>query len=520
VRFHVTEGDGTPATAAFEIRDHENRIYPAQTKRLAPDFSFHPQVYRATGERVLLSKGVYRVKCSRGPESIPEELRLVVGDETAEIKYVVKRWIDPSKHGWYSGDHHIHAAGCQHYDSPTEGVEPTDMMRHILGEDLKVGCCLTWGPCFDYQKQFFTGRPADISQLPYLLRYDVEVSGFGSHASGHLNLLNLRDQIPPGGDSTNHWPTLGMNTLRWAKRQGAVCGPAHSANGLTNCVGRIEGAKDGPGGIPHFNIPAYDGIGANEFIVDVTHKVPGTHGDEVPAVDFISTMNTAREAEWTMWYHVLNCGFRVRASGETDFPCVSGERVGMGRVYAQVDGPLTYDKWIASLASGRSYVTDGTTHLLDFQGIHGDTSCRVGVEGSEIHLSRPSTVTFVLKAASRIKGLKKVPLELVINGFPVESRQMPSDGALEEYRFSVPLAQSSWVGCRVVPSAHTNPIFVIVDKEPIRASRHSAQWCLAGVEQCWKSKARTYRRGEREQAKLDYDHARRVYGAILDESRQ
>jgi len=49
----------------------------------------------------------------------------------------------------------------------------------------------------------------------------------GSHQSGHLVLLRLREEIYPGGDSDKHWPTLCLNTLRWAKKQGAVCGPAH-----------------------------------------------------------------------------------------------------------------------------------------------------------------------------------------------------------------------------------------------------------------------------------------------------
>ena len=75
------------------------------------------------------------------------------------------------------------------------------MMRHCLGEDLKVGCNLTWGPCFDYQKQFFTGQDDKVSRYPYLLHYDVEVSGFGSHQSGHLCLLRLKEEIYPGGDS-------------------------------------------------------------------------------------------------------------------------------------------------------------------------------------------------------------------------------------------------------------------------------------------------------------------------------
>jgi len=191
------------------------------------------------------------------------------------------------------------------------------MMRHVLGEDLKVGCCLTWGPCFDYQKRFFTGKPDNVSKYPYLLRYDVEVSGFGSHASGHLNLLKLKEQIYPGGDSKKHWPTLGMNTLRWAKKQGGITGPAHSGNGLTRMIGRIEGVQDGPHGLPNFNIPAYDGIGANEYIVDATHTVPGPDGRPVPALDFISAMDTDRVAEWNMWYHTLNCGYRIRVSGET-----------------------------------------------------------------------------------------------------------------------------------------------------------------------------------------------------------
>jgi hypothetical protein len=31
---------------------------------------------------------------------------------------------------------------------------------------------------------------------------------------------------------------------------------------------------------------------------------------------------------------------------------------------------------------------------------------------------------------------------------------------------------------------HTNPIFVVVGGQPIRASRKSAEWCLKAVDQC------------------------------------
>jgi hypothetical protein len=33
----------------------------------------------------------------------------------------LERWIHMAKLGWFSADHHIHAAGCAHYESPEEG---------------------------------------------------------------------------------------------------------------------------------------------------------------------------------------------------------------------------------------------------------------------------------------------------------------------------------------------------------------------------------------------------------------
>jgi len=496
VEFRVVDADGSPCMGCFEIRDLQGRVYPAQPKRLAPDFFFQTQIYRETGESVMLPRGTYTVICSHGPESIPETQTIHVDDQPLTIEYQVQRWIDTAKLGYWSGDHHIHAAGCLHYENPTQGVHPPDMLRHIMGEDLKVGCCLTWGPCFDYQKQFFTGRPDDVSRYPYLLRYDVEVSGFGSHESGHLNLLKLSEQIPMGGDSKTHWPTLGLNTLKFAKRQGAVTGTAHSGNGLGQVVGRVAGV-DGPHNLPCFAIPAFNGIGAHEFIMQVTHEVDGPNGTKVPAIDFIATMDTTREHEWNIWYHVLNCGIPIVASGETDFPCITGERVGLGRVYVNLPSMLDYDEWVEGLRRGESYVSDGSAHLM--------------------HFARHADGTFSVDVATRKNGFPEVEVELIANGYPVEVQRIRADGELRSLKFSAPkLEQSSWLAVRVFPSAHTNPIWVKLDDKPVRVAT-SIEWCLASLEQCWKEKARTYAPAEIEEAKAAYDHARGVYQGMLDE---
>lgn len=518
VTLNVRDENGKPCTAAFVIEDRAGRIYPAQTKRLAPDFFFHPQIYRGDGASLRLPDGDYTIRCSRGPESIPETKKLTVAGNAAVIDYQVKRWVDPAKRGWYSGDHHIHAAGCRHYANPTEGVLAEDMARHIQGEDLKIGANLTWGPGFDYQKQFFTGKLDKASKYPYLLRYDIEVSGFGSHRSGHLCLLRLTHQIYPGGESKDHWPTLGLNTLKWAKKQGAITGPAHSAIGLSPTAKRIKG-PDGPNNLPNYAIPRYDGIGANEYIVDITHSVPGPDGKLVPAVDFISTMDTHRGMEWNMWYHTLNCGFRVRASGETDFPCISGDRVGKGRVYAKVDGRLDYDQWCEEIKNGRSYVSDGFSHLMAFKATAGGTSISVGEKGGELPADNPTAVNFSAIAAARFEdGRKEALVELVVNGYPVASKTIPANGTEQELNFRADIERSSWVALRINPSSHTNPIFVTIDGQPIQ-SRRSAQWFLAGVDQLWSQKERTYDADEMDEARAAYEHAKRIFRKLATDAK-
>ncbi len=540
VKLSILDENGAPCVAELLIKDQAGRVYPSQIKRVAPDFFFHPQVYRGDGEVLKLPDGEYDITFRRGPESLAEKRRLKVAGENTTLKFQVKRWVDPSKLGWWSGDHHIHAAGCAHYSQPTMGVHAPDMARHCQGEDLKIGANLTWGPCFDYQKQFFTGTEDKTSMYPFLLRYDVEVSGFGSHKSGHLCLLKLKEQMYPGGDSTDHWPTLCLNTLKWAKKQGALTGPAHSGWGLAPKT--PDQPTDGrripndrlptTDQLPDYAIPRFDGIGANEYIVDVTHEVEGPDGKLVPAVDFLSMVDTPAPWELNIWYHTLNAGFRTRVSGETDFPCIYGERVGLGRAYVKLDGRLSYDAWCEGIRAGRAYVSDGKSHLMDFRA----NDVALGENGSELKLAAPGKIKLTAQVAAllnetpdpeikarplnakpfwdieraRVSGTRSVPVEVLVNGAPVAKKIITADGHSEDIDFDVEITRSSWVALRIFPSSHTNPIFVIVNDQPIREKR-SLEWCLAGVDQCWSQKEALIDPKEHDDAVAAYEHARKVY---------
>src|SRR5206468_2954556 len=101
--------------ASLLIRDDHDHVYPPQVMRIAPDMAFQPHVYRADGETVRLPDGVYRIVVRRGPEYLPQRQTVQIGDHSARIDVRLERWIDPAKWGWYSGDTHLHAAGCAHY---------------------------------------------------------------------------------------------------------------------------------------------------------------------------------------------------------------------------------------------------------------------------------------------------------------------------------------------------------------------------------------------------------------------
>jgi hypothetical protein len=526
VTLRILDEDGTPTVASFLIRDRQERIYPAKSKRLAPDFSFQPQVYRADGELLRLPPGEYTVDVTRGPEYLVQRLplRVTTGATGAAAPQAfqvrLKRWINPAKTGWYSGDHHIHAAGCSHYEAPTQGVFPEDIIRHIKGEGLNVGNILTWGPCYYFQKQFFEAKVNKLSTASHLMRYDVEVSGFPSSHVGHLNLLGLKDQDYPGAKEIEDWPTWGLPILKWAKAQGAIVGFAHSGWGL-----EVKTDK-----LPNYEMPSFDGIGANEYIVDVTHD----------AVDFISAVDTPAVWELNIWYHTLNSGFRTRIAGETDFPCIYGDRLGMGRSYVRLDGALDYRAWVEGLRDGRSYVSDGKSHLLDFR--VGDLA--VGTRGSELKLEQAGRVRVTAKVAAfldakpddalrarphdqtpywdieraRSGDMREVPVEVIVNGQPVARKNILADGVTREVAFEIEIERSSWVALRILPSSHTNPVFVLVGDRPVRASRRSAEWCLKAVDQCWSQKAAKISAAERPAAEKAYEAARQVYRRIIGES--
>ena len=81
-------------------------------------------------------------------------------------------------------------------------------------------------------------------------------------------------------------------------------------------------------------------------------------------------------------------------------------------------------------------------------------------------------------------------------------------------------AEPATVAVRVFPHAHTNPIYVVVNEQPIRGPMESARLCPAGTEQCWKSKQSTYAANELVEAEAAYAHARDTFRRLMRDAAQ
>jgi len=575
VKVNVTDFDGQPTVGRLLVTDNQGHVFPPQPKRLGHDFYFQKQIYRANGGTVLLPPGNFTVETGRGPEYRLKTQKIVVtpgGKNEIDIK--LERWTNPMTAGWYSGDHHIHAAGCKHYTNPTAGVNPEDMFLHVKGEGMNVGCCLTWGPCYDFQRRFFEPGPHKLSEPFTLLKYDVEVSGFGSQALGHVCLLNLRDQTFPGSEGTKikGWPTWTTPLMKWGKDQGAVTGYAHSANGLgiepekaarRLFVGLDRGTKghitkedaglgkwplpapfekvdaNGDGKItepelaqatidtatklPNLIIPRMDGIGAQEICVTTAMGV----------CDFISAMDTERVPEWNCWYHIMNCGFPLKVSGETDFPCITGSRVGQGRVYVQMGkiDHIDFGQWCKAIQQGKSYVSDGYAHALDFR-VNGTApgfgDVKLDAAG---HVKVKAKVAFASKVELGTANGAPAPfgptrkVELIVNGQVAATKDVPADDKEHDIAFDLEVKKSSWVALRHFPQMHTNPVPVLVGGKPIRASRASAKWCVGVIEKLWEVRGEPgpgprISAAERPEAEKTFKKALEMYRKIAEEAEE
>jgi cysteine-rich repeat protein len=345
---------------------------------------------------------------------------------------------------WASGDVHLHSSGCDRY------VDPAALVDRLRTMGLQVGSGLVWGNGFANDEAFFTGRDHPLSTPEVILHYDMEVSRFAAAKTGHLVLLGL-DSLHYSEDMFGT-PQSGVPIVDWARRQPrAVVGMAHA--GLWPADGSFLVP---PGGCcSPWETVVHAARGRLDFLS--FERVPSGQG----AID---------AGSFRLWKAILDSGFRVAIAGGSDWLCTHQLDANTPRTDVILDGPLTYDNWLAGIKAGR-------TAVVNASGPGDRLNLRVDGHrlGEEAHLAAAGEVTVTLETA----GPAPADVDVIVNGATVTRMSLAAGVQVAQVR--VPVTRSAWVAAR---SQHvmTSPVYVLVGGQAIRASAEDTCYLKRSVQ--------------------------------------
>ncbi len=338
---------------------------------------------------------------------------------------------------WASGDVHVHMNyGGEYRNTPGHLVLQAGAENLQIVEDLVVN-----------KEQrvpdiaYFSTLPDPASSSTTLLLHGQE---FHTSYWGHLGLLNLsRHFLLPGYAA---YPRTAAASLFPANAM--VADMAHEQHAVVGYVHPYDSVPD----------PAKDASLTHELPVDLA----------LGKVDYIEVLGFAEhKSTASIWYRLLNCGFRLPAAAGTDamanFASLRGP-VGLNRVYANVPaGPLNIAVWLDSLKHGHTFATNGPLLGFSFGGKQ---------PGDEVAL--PSGENKV-KFTAWLRSFVPVDhLQVVCNGEVVRDLKLNQDKQAADVEDTIPISRSGWCVLRawsekaehpvldMYPYATTSPIYITV----------------------------------------------------------
>ena len=346
--------------------------------------------YNSARSTFSLPPGVYRLTISKGLEYLSESRDVVVeSGKSTPLTVSLRRWTHMAQRGWYSADAHLHIP------RPTPQINAS-FSQWMAAEDLNVANYLAWGHTKSFHNAAqYAGGPAGIHQDGRTIIASAQENP-RTNILGHTIILGAKSPI----NFQDHYLVY---HLFWeeAARQGAVSGYAHMGRG---------GADTGLG-------------------IDLHTQL----------LSFLEVIQLG-SADYTVWYNVLNSGFRLAPIAGTDYPFGMSHIPGRERFYTKVEGEFSHPAWLEGVRRGRTFATNGP--MLEFT-VDGHPI------GDEVILDQPGEV-LVEGTVSFDPARDDVrALELVENGVVV--RTFPRDADQPQIRcsFKHKVAEAGWLALRV-----------------------------------------------------------------------
>ncbi|MCC6540527.1 MAG: CehA/McbA family metallohydrolase [Bryobacterales bacterium] len=377
----------------------------------------------------------------------------------------LRRWADFEARGWYPGDTHMHfpdPAGVR-YEMECEGLRVCSLLLLKSGyrDDEQPGNG-------HFQNvEHFTGKLNPVSDARHWVKVGEE---FRHGLLAHLILQNLRSIVWPV--SVGQLRENGAHGYDWPLM-------AHAADD-THAQGGLVTWAHWP--YPSMEAPLDIALGKIDSLDILTTGNPFEHHPILVDIYKMTGPSAYRRPPIEMYYHYLNCGFRVAASSGSDKMALNPP-IGSARTYVKTMGALNYDSWIEGIRQGRTFISNGP--LLEFTVNGADAGATLALAPG--------------KAALRVhaRAISQEPyevLEILVNGQVVRTVK-PSAGPAGEALFdgTIEVADGGWIAARahgksmlpfgatwwMMPVfAHTSPVYL---KMPGRTPAPAAAAASAAV---------------------------------------
>tara|TARA_Y100000590_G_scaffold264754_1_gene297551 strand:+ start:6942 stop:9254 length:2313 start_codon:yes stop_codon:yes gene_type:complete len=459
------------ATLQGQVTGPNGRIVPARIQLLAsdgrgyvPNGIFHRvspvneiHYFHSTGEfEVTVPAGEVRVEAIRGFEWIPADITIyATKGKTMTVKLQMERLADPYASSWVSGDTHVHDLHEGRY-----GLTQQEFFNQLRADDLHVTHDLIHmdGTKIMGRWSDLTGEDYPGSTDNYILRYAQEFRGSFSHVA----LLGVTDFIMPliGGTRGSPYPADGLKIMYLDSINviGGLGGFLHPYTPSNGNVNTAEGAAQS-------DIPIHVILERGNF-----YDVVSIASDEISSAK--------------MYYHMLNVGAQLSATGGTDnFSNVWRDPSGgTARTYARLNGPLTWNSWIEAVRAGRTFATNGPLLMANVDGHE---------PGSTISGRDHVTVSAELATIAPVEVI-----EIIIDGKVVHMIPIPEGQNRLEVQESIPVNGARWIAVRAwggkarysgdnYTFAHTTPVY-FSNAQPNKASKASAAFLTEVIQEIWR----------------------------------
>lgn len=384
--------------------------------------------FYSTGEiEVTVPPGEVRVEVCKGFEHRPVSVTLTAArGQTHEVPLTLDNTLRPALQGYFGGDPHLHFRRASEDDEQII----LDLME---AEDIRYASLLAYnepaGPYVGFLEKMDSPQLRGLGERSVLERrgyWLMSGQEYRTSVFGHLN-LHQREDLLFAGESFN-----------------ADEGPVY---------GEIAATTKKLGG---YAVYAHGGY-AQEIYADVAQG-------SISAVELLQ-FGLYRWIGQEDWYHILNSGYRLPATGASDYPAC--RFLGDCRTYVESKSPNPkFIEWLMGMAEGRSFITTGPMLYLEVDGKR---------PGDVIEASGGGSRNLNVKVVVQSEVAPVTDIDLIVNGRVVARMALPSPvrGTPFEWLTTIEVSQSSWIAARAYSTSlggqpdaesHTNPVYVLFDK--------------------------------------------------------